>query len=130
MSDPKQNYKTRHVLTLDMYYFSDDPETDAQLLADAIERMHEVYQVEVQQIDLMPFGAKKSANVYMKTAKWKVGDKVKILNRSYGHEFKIGEIVTILEKDDEVEDWLCQADNGKKWWVRETEAELITNKQK
>jgi hypothetical protein len=73
MSENQTNYgnKTRHVLTLNMYYFPDDPETDAQLLADAIERMHEVSQVEVQQIDMMPFGAKKSANVYTKNSKLK-----------------------------------------------------------
>ncbi len=51
---------------------------------------------------------------------FKVGDKVVIVCEECGHDFSIGEEVSIVEVNDANEDY--QATNGKiSWWVRSDE---------
>ena len=50
---------------------------------------------------------------------YKVGDKVEIIASIYGHEFELGDIVSIFEFD---EDSIgCINEKGKKWWVERSE---------
>ena len=51
-----------------------------------------------------------------------VGKKVKVEHCFYGHEFDIGEVVSIVEHEAEkATSWLCT--NGKaSWWLSELEA--------
>lgn len=56
-------------------------------------------------------------------AVWKPGRKAKIIACTSGHEFEIGEIITIVEWEED--SWKCVNDKGKYWWVDEHEAEVI-----
>ena len=53
-----------------------------------------------------------------------VGKKLKVEHCFYGHEFNIGEVVTIIGHDGEdTTSWLCT--NGKKnWWLTDSEASV------
>lgn len=51
---------------------------------------------------------------------FKVGDKVKVIAKKYGHEFDIGEIVKIEEIDDR--NYKCSSlKKDELWWMREDE---------
>lgn len=51
---------------------------------------------------------------------FKVGDKVKVIAKKYGHEFDIGEIVKIEEIDDR--NYKCSLlKKDELWWIREDE---------
>ena len=51
---------------------------------------------------------------------FKVGDKVKVIAKKYGHEFDIGEIVKIEEIDDR--NYKCSSlKKDELWWIREDE---------
>lgn len=55
--------------------------------------------------------------------KYKVGDKVKIVENQAKHGFKIGEIVEIVKRDDTEIPYRCY--NGEEhWWVREEDIKL------
>ena len=55
--------------------------------------------------------------------KFKVGDKVKIVENQADHGFKIGEIVEIVKMDDTEVPYRCS--NGEEnWWVREEDIKL------
>lgn len=53
----------------------------------------------------------------------KVGDKVRVTKRLYGHDFNIGEIVTLVE--DCRSDWQCKGEGFYSWHLKECEFEAI-----
>jgi hypothetical protein len=59
---------------------------------------------------------------------WNVGDKVRITKKET-HGFKIGEVVELIEykKDNKYDNfpWFAKSESGEKWWISESEAELI-----
>jgi len=53
-----------------------------------------------------------------------IGGKVKINRYVYGHEFYIGQEVTVIDFDrTQNASWLC-TDGRKKWWISEEEANV------
>lgn len=58
-----------------------------------------------------------------KRAKFKVGDKVRIINELYGHQFEIGEVVAITAID--LDDPLCPYSTDDEWWVGDAEIEAV-----
>jgi len=60
--------------------------------------------------------------------KWKLGDRVRITKKET-HGFKIGDVVKLIEyrkeNDDDTIPWLAQSGSRVKWWINESEAELI-----
>ena len=55
---------------------------------------------------------------------FEIGDQVRIVKRIKGHNFEIGEVVTIIDKNDRgVFD--CKNNLGKKWFVVDDEVELF-----
>lgn len=58
-----------------------------------------------------------------KLGEWAVGKHVKIHSNISGHEFEIGQVVKIVDYDDDGcgADWTC-SDGKANWWVREDEA--------
>lgn len=59
---------------------------------------------------------------------YKVGARVKIISCTNGHEYKIGEIVTIVEIDEE-DSFRCVNDKGSYWYICESEGELLPTPQ-
>ena len=51
-----------------------------------------------------------------------VGAEVEITDCIKGHEFKIGEKVTIVEYDDNM--WICRNKEGIEWYINEEEANV------
>ena len=51
-----------------------------------------------------------------------VGVEVEITDCIKGHEFKIGEKVTIVEYDDNM--WICRNKKGIEWYINEEEANV------
>ena len=58
---------------------------------------------------------------------WNVGDKVRITKKET-HGFNIGEVVELIyyERVSPTKIWLAQSQLGQRWWIKESEAELIT----
>jgi hypothetical protein len=60
---------------------------------------------------------------------WKVGNRVRITKKE-SHGFKIGDVVELIEhnkhNDNDIYPWLAQSQLGQRWWIKESEAELIT----
>ena len=56
------------------------------------------------------------------TPTYKSGDSVRVIKCLYGHEFKIGEIIELLNAEDD--GWFAINENDK-WWVTEEEFEPI-----
>ena len=56
-----------------------------------------------------------------------VGKKVKIHDRTHGHQFKIGQVVEIVSYDekDRVLHWRCRGEVGGEWWISEHEATVV-----
>lgn len=55
--------------------------------------------------------------------KYKVGDKVKIVDCTHGHGYGIGDVVTIFKLDEEDQTYQC--DSGMGWFVTSDEIELV-----
>jgi len=66
----------------------------------------------------------------MSTTEWKplykVGDKVRVIDRTHGHGFEIGEEVTIDQVYREDKDYRCSNSERDFWWLTEEEVELIS----
>jgi hypothetical protein len=61
-------------------------------------------------------------------SKWKAGDVVRITRCVNGHDFNLGEVVTVVEFNKHEEIWLCT--NGEDYWLLdESEAELVTTNE-
>ena len=56
--------------------------------------------------------------------KFKVGDKVKVVDSLYGHEFSIGEVVIITKVDIEDQCYDCKPVQVDEWILTEEELEL------
>lgn len=56
---------------------------------------------------------------------YKVGDKVRIIDKQHGHEYKIGQIVTIDEVD-ERSYFGKERTNGRPWYFTDDECEIYT----
>lgn len=54
---------------------------------------------------------------------WRPGVKVKITACTSGHEFEIGDVVTIVEWEED--SWRCIDSKGKEWYVDTHEGELV-----
>lgn len=53
-----------------------------------------------------------------------IGAKIQITKCIHGHEYKIGEVVTIIghePTENSTTSWLCSNINGEKWYIREEE---------
>ena len=61
--------------------------------------------------------------------KFKKGQKVKVVDRVHGHNFKIGDIVNILDLDPKSNGgtggYKCEL-NGEMWWLDDRELKKIT----
>lgn len=66
------------------------------------------------------------AEKVQKAEKFKSGDKVKIVEKHFGHQFEIGTIVTLDKGENGVDDYVAEnIDSGECWWVCDSELELI-----
>lgn len=54
-----------------------------------------------------------------------IGDKLEIVNEWNGHEFRIGEIVTVNDIDKDTETPYSVTNNVEEWWVSADEVKLI-----
>ena len=50
------------------------------------------------------------------------GVKVKIIANTRGHNFDEGDIVTLIEREDDM--WLAESELGETWWIAEHEANV------
>lgn len=51
------------------------------------------------------------------------GQRVKIIDRTDGHSFMIGEVVTVI--DGEVGSYRCRGETGQIWWTGDNEMEAV-----
>lgn len=56
---------------------------------------------------------------------YKVGDKLRVIDRKHGHDFEIGEEIEVSQIDHGSRDYLCDG-NEDCWWLTEDEVELIS----
>jgi hypothetical protein len=54
--------------------------------------------------------------------KYGIGDEAIIVKEKYGHQFRIGETVTIVDMTDV--DYQAENAHGDRWWVRDEELEV------
>ena len=69
MAEQQENYgkPQRYIVTVDFYLYSNDPVSDADISATQIQKfVDNVSDVAVLTIDEMPFGGKRSINIYTK----------------------------------------------------------------
>ena len=53
-----------------------------------------------------------------------IGAKIQITKCIHGHEYEIGEVVTVIdheEENNETTSWLCRNVHGKEWYINEEE---------
>ena len=53
-----------------------------------------------------------------------IGAKIQITKCIHGHEYEIGEVVTIIDHEEEnnqTTSWLCRNVHGKEWYINEDE---------
>ena len=55
-----------------------------------------------------------------------IGSFVKVLYCTHGHEFEIGEIVSVVSKSYYNDDWLCRNEKGIEWYLCEEEFKMIS----
>ena len=57
---------------------------------------------------------------------WSIGERVMVTGCIYGHGFKDGEIVEILQYDDRSSaKWLCSNGGKNSWWLSEDEGIIV-----
>ena len=61
-------------------------------------------------------------------SKFKIGDKVRVTKCLYGHDFKINEIVEIINHNISIEDYECE-NSADSWFLRDSEFELYEEKE-
>ena len=54
-----------------------------------------------------------------------VGTKVKVIDEIHGHQFEIGEIVTLQQSYENFEGWLFKNEKGKTWYLEPKEWEPL-----
>ena len=60
-----------------------------------------------------------------------IGAKIQITKCIHGHEYEIGEVVTIIDHEEEYNQttsWLCRNTNGKEWYINEEEGIPLNNR--
>ena len=60
-----------------------------------------------------------------------IGAKIQITKCIHGHEYEIGEIVTIIDHEEEnnqTTSWLCRNTHGKEWYINEEEGVPLNNR--
>jgi hypothetical protein len=60
--------------------------------------------------------------------KHKTGDKVKIIDNTCSHQFKLGEIVEISSVNDERLEYFASSDDGAYWFLKEADCEAVVEK--
>ena len=53
------------------------------------------------------------------------GANVEITDNASGHGFYIGEIVIIIDFEPNYSQWLCEGDNGKRWYINDHEGNVF-----
>ena len=59
-----------------------------------------------------------------------IGARIQITRCIYGHEYEIGEVVTIIEheeKNNQTTSWLCRNVYGEEWYINEEEGIPLNN---
>ena len=60
-----------------------------------------------------------------------IGAKIQITKCIHGHEYEIGEVVTIIDHEEEnnqTTSWLCRNVHGKEWYINEEEGIPLNNR--
>ena len=60
-----------------------------------------------------------------------IGAKIQITKCIHGHEYEIGEVVTVIdheEENNETTSWLCRNVHGKEWYINEEEGIPLNNR--
>lgn len=60
-----------------------------------------------------------------------IGAKIQITECIHGHEYEIGEVVTIIDHEEEnnqTTSWLCRNFHGKEWYINEEEGIPLNNR--
>ena len=60
-----------------------------------------------------------------------IGAKIQITKCIHGHEYEIGEVVIIIDHEEEnnqTTSWLCRNVNGKEWYINEEEGVPLNNR--
>ena len=60
-----------------------------------------------------------------------IGAKIQITKCIHGHEYEIGEVVTIIdheEEDNQTTSWLCRNVHGTEWYINEEEGIPLNNR--
>lgn len=60
-----------------------------------------------------------------------IGAKIQITKCIHGHEYEIGEVVTIIDHEEEnnqTTSWLCRNVHGKEWYICEEEGIPLNNR--
>ena len=65
--------------------------------------------------------------------KFKVGQRVRVINSLHGHKFEIGDVVLIQEITEEDDyslgDYDCVRADGMRWFLTEDEVETVSEKE-
>ena len=60
-----------------------------------------------------------------------IGTKIQITKCIHGHEYEIGEVVTIIDHEEEnnqTTSWLCRNIHGREWYINEEEGIPLNNR--
>lgn len=59
-----------------------------------------------------------------------IGAKIQIIRCIHGHEYEIGEVVTIIdhEEDNKTTSWRCRNTYGAEWYINEEEGIPLNNR--
>lgn len=67
---------------------------------------------------------KKQLSIYNLIQSFAIGENVKVDRCIYGHEFELGQVVTIVEYEpSQTTSWLC-SDGRNQWWLSEDEVNV------
>ena len=81
--------------------------------------------------ELTPQVAQKQLFVLFGVSGYFIGAKIQITKCIHGHEYEIGEVVTIIdheEENNEATPWLCRNTHGKKWYINKKEGVPLNNR--
>ena len=60
-----------------------------------------------------------------------IGARIQITHCIHGHEYEIGEVVTIIDhevEDNQTTSWLCRNVHGQEWYINEKEGIPLNNR--
>jgi len=68
---------------------------------------------------------KKQLSIYNVSKSFALGENVKVDRCIHGHEFELGQVVTIVEYEpSQTTSWLC-SDGRNQWWLSEDEGNVL-----